>query len=62
MSDEMVKAKAKLYSLILKKLPDEATDNEVNLGYYLAKGADIQKILDDARAREKREKGEANEK
>ena len=39
-------AKIKLYSLILAKQTDKLTDNEVDLGYCLAKDSDIQERLE----------------
>jgi len=39
-------AKQNLYSELLKMLPEELTENEIELGYLLAMDKEIQEILD----------------
>jgi hypothetical protein len=43
--EQLSEAKSKLYSLLLSKLPDDMTDNEVDIMYLLSKDEDIQKRL-----------------
>jgi len=46
MKKELRESKIRLYHLILSVCPDDVTENEASIGYYLAKDKDIQDILE----------------
>jgi hypothetical protein len=46
--NDLEKAKADLYWLLLKKPTSNLTDNEIDIMFYLARDEAIQKVLDEA--------------